>query len=218
MKTKHLLITLPVIDRAIIFVSITCAMLSTLISGCASSKNDEIAEAPTATSSSDLSTLDTCIVGIWEVENKNDFLQALVPVGSFDSSQLVLGNPVGGVAYRFDGSGYLTVEGAAFQGSIDVKDNTSLAKLEIRLNGFASGRYSTSDGSIHFSEMTNSDMTYNAIFDGEEMMADVKADSFLPLFVPPFNSAKIECSATSLSLSFENHPNINNPLIFKRLR
>ena len=67
-------------------------------------------------------------------------------------------------------------------------------------------------------EMLSSDMDYSVVYGQDEMMADVKADAFLPLFVQPHNSARFTCSQQTLSLEFVNFPNIDGPLEFKRLR
>jgi hypothetical protein len=49
-------------------------------------------------------------------------------------------------------------------------------------------------------------------------MSDVKADSFLPLFVEPYNVAKFKCDQNTLSLEILNFPSIQEPIEFKRLR
>ena len=135
-------------------------------------------------------------------------------MGSIDIAEFVSVKTVGGVAYRFDNTGVVTVEGVAFNSDIDVNEQPSIVKLTISMEGFASGRYHLEGNNVKISEMIDSDMTFSAVYDGEEMMADVTADGFLPLFVDPYLSAQFECSDTNLLLTFADHPNISQPIQF----
>jgi len=193
-------------------------MIALLLFGCTAGADKPSSGAPATAESSSSPSPSNCIEGIWELVSKEEFARALIPVGTFDSTQFVSLKTIGGVAYRFDKAGVVTVEAAAFQSDIDVNEEASIVKLVIRMEGFASGRYRTDDDNIIISEMLDSDMAFSAAYDGEEMMADVKADGFLPLFVDPFMSAQFKCSETNLAFTFANHPNILQPLEFKRLR
>jgi hypothetical protein len=51
----------------------------------------------------------------------------------------------GGIGYRFDSKGMLTIEAVGFSGKFDVKDGSGTLPLEIKMNGFARGNY-TIDG------------------------------------------------------------------------
>jgi hypothetical protein len=192
--------------------------LAWILAGC----TNTALPAPAATASSPQvvvsPTPSSCVVGIWEIKDKEAFLRALVPVGAFDPEQLEFVKAVGSVAYRFDNDGVVTVEAVSFQGRYDVKMGIELGILDIRLTGFASGNYVLAGDSIQVVDMLSSEMSYHAYFQGEDMMADAKANAFLPLFVSPFNSATFECGLDSLNLEFVNHPGIQAPLEFKRLR
>lgn len=146
------------------------------------------------------------------------FLRASIPTGSFDPDTLKFIDSIGGVAYRFDQRGVLTVEAVQFIGKFDVREGIDLESLEIKMSGFASSKYEINGDQVITGELISSDMDFSALFGQDEMMADVKADSFLPLFVAPYNLAKYVCSEQSLSLEFVNFPNIDAPLVFKRLR
>ena len=218
MRTKNFHNSIRNISIKRLSLMIIMPMIAILLIGCNAPGDKNKSAVPPVADPISSPTPSNCIEGIWELVNKDEFVRALIPVGSFDSTQFVLVKTVGGVAYRFDNAGVLTVEGAAFQGDIDVKDEATIVKLNIRMEGFASGRYQLDGNNIKISEMIDSEMTFSAAYDGEEMMADVKADGFLPLFVDPYISAQFDCSDTSLSLTFVNHPNILQPLQFKRLR
>ena len=163
-------------------------------------------------------TPSSCVVGIWEITDKAAFSRALVPAGAFDPQQLEFVKSLGSVAYRFDNEGVVTVEAVSFQSRYDVKMGIELGILDIRMAGFASGNFELDGGGIQVVEMLSSNMSYHAYYQGEDMMSDAKANAFLPLFVPPFNSATFKCSQDSLAFEFVNHPGIQAPLEFKRLR
>jgi len=185
------------------------------LTGCGSLFNP----APTATATLQPSaTPSGCLIGIWEIEDPEQFLRASLPMGAFDPASLDFVGSVGSVAYRFDGQGVLTVEAAGFYGRFDVKEGNKLNMLDIRMNGFASGAYQVDGDTIQLTEMLSSDVEYSAIYLEEEMMNDAKADSFFPLFIDPYRIAKFQCSQERLTLQFANFPNIQEPLGFKRLR
>lgn len=160
----------------------------------------------------------SCLIGIWQIQDPEAFLRATLPVGSFDPEMLKFVGSAGGVAYQFDDRGILTVEAVQFQGQFDVRDDTSLQVLEIRMSGFASSNYSIEGENVVTTEMLSSDMDYSAIYEQEQMMTDVRADAFLPLFVEPYKTARFTCSQESLALELINFPAIEGPLEFKRLR
>ena len=188
------------------------------LSGCEGQTNS-LPTVPTASlTTGALPTPASCLVGIWEINDKESFLRALIPPGAFDPADLNLKNVVGSVAYRFDNQGILTVEAVTFQGVFDVKTDRDISSLEIKMEGFAVGGYQLEGDLVDLTEMKSSDMVFNASYSGEEMMTDVKADGFLPLFVAQYDSARIDCNKENLTLSFFNNPNIPKPLEFKRLR
>jgi len=160
----------------------------------------------------------SCLNGIWEIEDPEQFLRASLPVGAFDPASLDFVGSVGSVAYRFDTQGVLTVEAAGFYGRFDVKEGNIMNMLDIRMNGFASGSYRIDGDTVQFTEMLSSEVEYSAIYLEEEMMNDAKADSFFPLFIDPYRNAVFQCSQERLTLEFANFSNIQEPLGFKRLR
>lgn len=159
-----------------------------------------------------------CLVGVWEIVNKDDFARALIPIGSFESSNLGSIKTHGSAAYRFDEFGVLTVEAASFQADIEVLEENTLAKLVISMDGFASGNFSANSSLITLTDMIRSDMYFSALYDGEEMMSDMRADGYLPLFVAPNNTAEIDCAIDELSISFSGNPNLSQPLRLRKLQ
>jgi len=192
--------------------SVWCLLLVlAFLSGCSGSFGSTPISTPITLSN-------PCIVGIWEIQDPESFLRASLPVGSFDQDTLKFIASLGSVAYRFDPQGGLTVEAVQFIGKFDVREVQDLQPLEIKMGGFAASRFEFDDEFVRTTEMLSSDMDYSVLYRQEEMMADVKADGFLPLFVAPHNAARYTCSQQTLTLEFENFPNIDGPLMFKRLR
>ncbi len=202
------------IMRAIL-ISMLVVFLFISLTGCG------ILSTPTPTANPTLQPSATppgCLIGIWEIEDPEQFLLASLPVGAFDPASLNFIGNVGSVAYRFDTQGVLTIEAAGFYGRFDVQEGGKLNMLDIRMNGFASGAYRVDGDTVQLTEMLSSDVQYSAIYLEEEMMNEAKADSFFPLFVDPYQIAKFQCSQEKLTLEFANFPNIQEPLGFKRLR
>ena len=197
---------------------LSCLTLLWMLAGC----TNPASPSPSASASSPqpgwTPTPSSCVVGIWEIKDKEAFSRALVPAGAFDPKQLEFVKSIGSVAYRFDNEGVVTVEAAGFQSRYDVKMGIELGILDIRLAGFASGNFELAGDSIQVVEMLNSNMSYHAYFQGDDMMTNTQANAYLPLFVPAFNSATYACSQDSLALEFVNHPGIESALEFKRLR
>jgi hypothetical protein len=197
---------------------LSCLTLLWMLAGCTNPASPSPSTAASAPQPGWTPTPSSCVVGIWEIKDKEAFSRALVPAGAFDPKQLEFVKSIGSVAYRFDNEGVVTVEAVSFQGRYDVKMGIELGILDIRMAGFASGNFELTGDGIQVVEMLSSNMSYHAYFQGEDMMEDAKANTFLPLFVPPFNSATFKCSQDSLAFEFVNHPGINAPLEFKRLR
>ncbi|MCC6955310.1 MAG: hypothetical protein IT316_00865 [Anaerolineales bacterium] len=186
-------------------------LLLVFLSGCAKGIGLTPSPTPAATEA-------PCLIGIWQIQHPETFLRASIPAGSFDPDTLKFINSIGGIAYRFDQRGVLTVEAVQFIGKFDVKIGINLEALEIKMSGFASSKYEIDGGQVKTVELLSSDMDFSALYGQDEMMADMKARDFLPLFVVPYNLANYTCSEQSLSLEFINFPNIDKPLEFKRLR
>ena len=163
-------------------------------------------------------TPQSCLVGIWEIKAPESFMRASIPVGSFDPATLDYRDSMGSVAYRFAAEGVLTVEAVNFTGSFDVQEGIDLLTLDIQMSGFATGRYQLEGNLVRVTEILSSGMQFSALYDKEEMMSDVKADAFLPLFAKPYNNAAFTCDHEKLSLELPNFPNIQGALEFERLR
>jgi hypothetical protein len=193
-------------------------ILILITSSCDYIRGSDVPPDSTSTGSQVTPTISSCLIGIWEVQSKETFLRALIPVGAFDQKTLKYKGMLGGVAYRFDPMGGLLVEAEGVQGRFDVRTVPELKTLDFKMQGFAGGDYEIEGDVVRIPKMTNSAMNFSAIYDDEEMMSDVKADSFLPLFVEPYNAAKFKCDQNTLTLEILNLPSIEEPIQFKRLR
>jgi hypothetical protein len=165
---------------------------------------------PTATSS-------ICLVGVWSIRHPETFYKYSLPPGSFDLTTLTYKDSRGGIGYRFDSHGVLTVEAAGFNGKFDVKEGARSLALEIKMNGFASGAYTIDGDSVHLDKVLTSEIDYLATYDGEQMMGTKKIDEFAPLFLPPYTTAKFECTSDTLTLQILNFPGYQEKIEFQRL-
>jgi hypothetical protein len=165
---------------------------------------------PTATSS-------ICLVGVWTNTHPETFYRYSLPPGSFDLSTLTFKSSAGGIGYRFDTKGVLTVEAVGFTGKFDVKEASKTLPLEIKMNGFASGTYMIDGDTVRVDKVLNSEMEYSATYGGEPMMGTKKIDEFAPLFLPPYTTAKFECTSEKLTLQLVNFPGYQEKIEFQRL-
>ena len=165
---------------------------------------------PTATSS-------ICLVGIWSNTNPETFFRYSLPPGSFDLNTLTYKDSGGGIGYRFDSKGGLTVEAVGFTGKFDVKKASGIQPLEIKMNGFASGTYTIDGDTVRLDKVLNSELEYVATYAKEQMMGTKKIDEFAPLFLPPYTTAKFVCTSDKLTLQILNFPGYQEKIEFKRL-
>jgi hypothetical protein len=165
---------------------------------------------PTATSS-------ICLVGIWSNVNPETFIKYSLPPGSFDLNTLTYKDSRGGIGYRFDSHGVLSIEAVEFSGKFDVKDGARILPLETRMNGFANGTYTLDGDTVRLDKVLNSEIEYTATYSGEQMMGTKKVDEFAPLFLPPYTTAKFECTPDKLTLQILNFPGYQEKIEFKRL-
>ena len=89
--------------------------------------------------------------------------------------------------------------------------------LEIKMNGFASGTYTIDGDTVHLDKVLTSEIDYLATYDGEQMMGTKKIDEFAPLFLPPYTTAKFECTSDKLTLQILNFPGYQEKIEFQRL-
>jgi hypothetical protein len=165
---------------------------------------------PTATSS-------ICLVGIWSNVNPETFIKYSLPPGSFDLNTLTYKDSRGGIGYRFDSKGVLAIEAVEFAVKFDVKEASGIMPLETKMNGFASGTYTIDGDTVRLDKVLNSEIEYTATYAGEQMMDTKKVDEFAPLFLPPYTTAKFECTPDKLTLQILNFPGYQEKIEFKRL-
>ncbi len=187
------------------------AAISVLASSACSGQAMPYSNQPTATSS-------VCLVGgIWAIRHPETFYIYSLPAGSFDISSLVFKSSAGGIAYRFDDKGVLTVEAVELTGNFSVKEGAALAPLEITINGFASGAYSINGDTVTLDKVLSGNINYAATYSGEQMMNTSKVEDFAPLFVPPYRTAKFVCAADKLTLQIVNFPGYQENIEFERM-
>jgi hypothetical protein len=165
---------------------------------------------PTATSS-------ICLVGIWSIRHPESFYRYTLPPGSLDQNNLTFKDSGGGIGYRFDDKGVLTIEAVDFTGKFDVKDGVDILPLLIKINGVASGSYKLGDGTVSLDRVLSSEIFYSASYAEETMMATNKVSDFSPLFLPAYPSAKFECTTDKLTLQIENFPGYQEKIEFERI-
>jgi hypothetical protein len=165
---------------------------------------------PTATSS-------ICLVGVWAIRQPETFYKYSIPPGAFDLTTLTYKNSAGGLGYRFDNKGVLTVEFVGFAGKFDVKDGAQTLPLEIKINGFASGTYTIDSATVHLDKVLTSEIEYIATYAGEPMMNSKQIEEFAPLFLPPYTTARFECTSDKLALQILNFPGYQEKIEFQRL-
>ena len=165
---------------------------------------------PTATSS-------ICLVGIWGIKNPEIYFKYSLPAGSFDLTTLAFKKSAGGIAYRFDSKGVLTVEAVTFDGRFDVKQGAEVLPLEMKMEGFASGAYTINGDTVVIDKVISTDVQFTAVYARESMMDTKNVENFAPLFQVPYTSAKFECTADTLTLLIENFPGIQEKIEFQRL-
>jgi hypothetical protein len=165
---------------------------------------------PTATSS-------ICLVGIWSIRHPETFYRYSLPPGAFDLNTLTFKDSKGGIGYRFDGKGVLTVEAVGFTGKFDVQDGAEISPLEIKMDGLASGNYTIDGDTVRLDQVLNSELNYSATYAGQDMMNTKKIEDFAPLFVQPYRTAKFECTPDKLTLQIMNFPGYQEKIEFQRL-
>jgi hypothetical protein len=156
-------------------------------------------------------------VGVWSIRHPETFYKYSLPPGSFDLTTLTYKNSAGGIGYRFDSNGVLTVEAVGFTGKFDVKEGAGTLPLEIKINGFASGTYTINGDTVLLDKVLTSEIEYFATYAGDPMMSTKQIDEFAPLFLPPYTTAKFECTSDKLTLLILNFPGFQEKIEFQRL-
>ena len=84
----------------------------TLLAACnGGSKPASSGNQPAATSS-------ICLEGIWSIRHPETYFRYSLPPGAFDLTTLTFKASIGGIAYRFDNKGVLTIEAVGFDGKL----------------------------------------------------------------------------------------------------
>ena len=183
----------------------------TLLAACnGGSKPASSGNQPAATSS-------ICLEGIWSIRHPENYFRYSLPPGAFDLTTLTFKASIGGIAYRFDNKGVLTIEAVGFDGKFDVKQGAEIAPLEIKMSGFASGAYTIDGDTVSLTKVISSEIQLMTTYAGESMMDTKKVADFAPLFVPSYTSAKFECTPETLTLQIVNFPSIQEKIEFQRL-
>ena len=159
-----------------------------------------------------------CIVGKWGLTSPEAFFYAVIPAGAFKPEELDFEDGAGSLVYQFDEDGVLSVFTLQIQARFGVRYEQTLAPLDVVLIGIAQGKYSLADGDqVMLEQVTKDELNMKATMSGETMMDTNWAKDFVPLFVPPFTTAKYECTQDSLTLTILNQPTASQPLTFVRV-
>lgn len=159
-----------------------------------------------------------CLVGIWEVKDRQSYLYASVPVGAFQPSDLKFMGTVGSVGMRFMNDGTISVQAENFMGRFDAKVSGEINILDITMNGYVKGQYQLNGEKLSIVSIQRNEMTYKAMLGEETMMDEKQASKFLPLFVEPYTLSTVTCDDKILTIEIVNFPSYSGPLEFTRLR
>jgi hypothetical protein len=176
-----------------------------------------LASAPTRTPGPS-PTPANCLVGIWEVKDKEAYIRSAIPAGAFQPEELKYIGSVGSLGMSFQNDGQIAVEAQQFMGRFDLTQDNGVVPLDIQMNGYASGNYQLDGDQLKITGLNKSQMTYKATADQQDMMTETQADRFLPLFVAPYTVGTVDCTAETLTIKLLNFPNTQSPLVFKKLR
>jgi hypothetical protein len=172
---------------------------------------------PVTSGNQPIGTSSICLEGIWGIRHPETYFRYSLPPGAFDLNTLTFKDSIGGIAYRFDNKGVLTIEAVGFDGKFDVKQGAEIAPLEMKMSGFASGAYTIDGDTVSLTKVISSEIQLLATYAGESMMDTNKVADFAPLFVPSYTSAKFECTPETLTLQIANFPSIKEKIEFQRL-
>ena len=158
-----------------------------------------------------------CYVGTWQIADGETYFRAAIPVGAFEEGALKYSGGGGSLTYSFQDDGKLVVAALPAVVRFDVRSGAELLDLEINVTGFGSAKYQVKDDLIEVGEVDQSEITFVATMAGEEMMNTDQIDEFAPLFVPPYTTARFECSGDTLTLTILNLPSAQGPIAFERV-
>ena len=152
--------------------------------------------------------IDSCIIGIWEIDDAAMYSLAVLPPGSFSPQDVsyVRGDPE--LAYKFDPDGKVSVMAVDWKSYNDVDTIYGMMALDMTINGLAEGRFSVDKDIVTVYLVTASAMEHRANLAGEEMFNSQDVKEFLPLFVPPYNTARFQCVGEQLVIDISNRPGI----------
>lgn len=158
-----------------------------------------------------------CMAGTWQLMDMEAFARVLLPPGAFEQKNLKFNGGAGLLGYTFKENGLVSIEAFQWMGQFSVTEDNSLYELNLQINGLASGKYHLEGDIVSVDSVESTNLTYLAVFDEETMVDTFQADEFAPLFVPDYHQAHFECSDTTLSLTMINQPEIDRPIVFKRV-
>ena len=158
-----------------------------------------------------------CYVGTWQIADGETYFRAAIPVGAFEEGALKYASGGGSLTYSFQDDGDLVVAALPAVVHFDVRSGAELLDLELSATGFGSAKYQVKDDLIEVGPVDQSDITFVAKMAGEEMMNTNQIDEFAPLFVPPYTTARFECTGDTLALTILNLPSAPEPIAFKRV-
>jgi hypothetical protein len=163
--------------------------------------------------------VDQCLLGSWGLSGDDMFSRTILPVGSFAPESLTFRGAAGGVIYQFQENGTLAVTVVSWQSRYEVKHETNLWALDLRMEGAVTGEYQLdrAAGTISLVKEKSGGVTYSAVLDGDLMMDSTKPSDVLPLFMSRLTTGKYTCAGDTLELSFPNIPGADKPITFQRL-
>jgi hypothetical protein len=159
---------------------------------------------------------DECIIGIWEVANKEVHSRTVIPFGAVDQSELKYLDGNNELAYKFGEDGVLSILAVNWTSYFEVITDQDTFLLDFKVNGIANAEYSLDGNTITIGPVTDNRMIYEATLDGEQMVDNQSVDDFSPLFMSSIISESYECSQDTLSLRILNLTGEEETLTFIR--
>jgi len=145
-----------------------------------------------------------CLIGIWEVADPEEFAIAVLSPDSYspESHTFLKGNNQ--LAYKFDEEGNVSVLAVELNSVFAVSSAIGDLKFELWIDGAAEGKYRTNGNIITVYSVTKNQIRHAAYLADKQLVDSFYANEFLPLFNPPYNSARFDCAGDTIVFQIFN--------------
>jgi hypothetical protein len=161
---------------------------------------------------------DQCLLGTWNVKDREAYARATLPPGSFDQRALTFQKSQGALGLLFKDNGKLYMQALGWTASFEVATDQGILPLVLTMNGSIAAPISLQGNTITVGAIETSEIQFVAKMDKDEMMNTRIAGNFAPFFKQPYNSLQYTCAGDILNLSILNQPGVDTPIAFKRAK